>query len=66
METPFNMMIVGMTWCGKTYYLLEKDYNDSAMFYPISCDQGSVDVLLKYIVDNFKGTNSLIILDTTV
>ena len=23
METPFNMMIVGMTGCGKTYYLLE-------------------------------------------
>ncbi len=22
-ETPFNMMIVGMTGCGKTYYLLE-------------------------------------------
>ncbi len=28
-ETPFNMMIVGMTGCGKTYYLLgmiEKEY----------------------------------------
>ncbi len=92
METPFNMMIVGMTGCGKTYYLLdmiEKEYfghfdyillicptrfwnktyqewayKDSEKFYPISCDQDSVDDFLKYIVSNFKGTNiSLIILD---
>lgn len=29
LETPFNMIIVGMTGCGKTYYLLkmlESDY----------------------------------------
>ncbi len=29
LETPFNMMIVGMTGCGKTYYLLnmlEEEY----------------------------------------
>ena len=91
METPFNMMIVGMTGCGKTYYLLEMiereyfrhfdyiflicptynwnktyqewEYKDSERFYPIPCDQNSVDDFLKYIMDNFKGTNSLIILD---
>ncbi len=90
-ETPFNMMIVGMTGCGKTYYLLEMiekeyfrhfeyiflicptynwnktyqewEYKDSERFYPIPCDQNSVDDFLKYIMDNFKGTNSLIILD---
>ncbi len=91
METPFNMMIVGMTGCGKTYYLLnmlEKEYfghfeyiflicptynwnmtyqewthKDCEHFYPIPSDQNSVDDFIKYIVDNFKGTNSLIILD---
>ena len=70
-ETPFNMMIVGMTGCGKTYYLLEMiekeyfrhleyiflicptyfwnktyqewKYKDSEGFYPIPCDQNSVD-----------------------
>ncbi len=91
METPFNTMIVGLTGCGKTYYLLdmlEKEYfghfsyiflicptyfwnktyqewiyKDSEKFYPLPCDQNSVDDFLKYIVDNFKGTNSLIILD---
>ncbi len=29
LQTPFNMMIVGMTGCGKTYYLLnmlEEEY----------------------------------------
>ncbi len=90
-ETPFNMMIVGMTNCGKTYYLLEMiekeyfrhfeyiflicptynwnktyqewEYKNSERFYPIPCDQNSVDDFLKYIMDNFKGTNSLIILD---
>ncbi len=31
--------------------------------HPLPCDQNSVDDFLKYIVDNFKGTNSLIILD---
>ena len=92
METPFNMMIVGMTGCGKTYYLLdmlvkeyfghfdyiflicptynwnktyqEWIYKDGEKFYPIPCDQNSVDDFTKYIVDNFKGTNSLIILTT--
>ncbi len=91
MATPFNMMIIGMTGCGKTYYLLnmlENEYfghfdyiflicptyfwnktyqewihKDSEKFYPLPCDQNSVDDFLKYIVDNFKGTNSLIILD---
>ena len=28
METPFNMIIVGMTGCGKTYYLLNMIEND--------------------------------------
>ncbi len=91
METPFNMMIVGMTGCGKTYYLLEmlekeyfghfdyiflicptyfwnktyheRLYKDSEKLYPIPCDQNSVENFIKYIVSNFKGTNSLIILD---
>ena len=91
METPFNMMIVGMTCCRKTYYLLdmlEKEYfghfdyiflicptyywnktyqewiyKNSEKLYPLPCDQNYVDDFLKYIVDNFKGTNSLIILD---
>ena len=91
METPFNMMIVGMTGCGKTYYLLEmleKEYfshfdyiflicptyfwnktyqewlyKDSEKLYPIPWDQNSVEDFIKYITDNFKGTNSLIILD---
>ena len=90
-ETPFNMMIVGMTGCGKTHYLLnmlEEEYfghfeyiflicptynwnktyqewvhKDCEHFYPIPSDQNSVDDFIKYIVDNFKGTNSLIILD---
>ena len=52
METPFNMLIVGMTACGKTYYLLdtlEKQY--------------SVDTVLVYVTETFKGSNTLIILD---
>ncbi len=91
LETPFNMMIVGMTGCGKTYYLLsmlEEEYfghfeciflicptynwnktyqewvhKDCEHFYPIPCNQDSVEDFIKYIVDNFKGTNSLIVLD---
>ncbi len=86
-ETPFNMMIVGMTGYGKTHYLLnmlvedfdyiflicptynwnktyqEWIYKDGEKFYPLPCDQNSVDDFIKYIVDNFRGTNSLIILD---
>ena len=90
-ETPFNMIIVGMTNCGKTYYLLEMIendyfrhfdyiflicptfnwnktyqkwfYKDSERFYPIPSDQNSVEDFLKFIMENFKGTNSLIILD---
>ncbi len=85
-ETPFNMMIVGMTGCGKTYYLLnmlEKEYFGHFEFIFLICPtynwnktyqewthkdcehfyQNSVDDFIKYIVDNFKGTNSLIILD---
>ena len=70
-ETPFNMMIVGMTGCGKTHYLLnmlveeyfghfdyiflicptynwnktyqEWIYKDGEKFYPLPCDQNSVE-----------------------
>ena len=38
-------------------------YKDSEKLYPIPCDQNSVEGFIKYIMDNFKGTNSLIILD---
>ena len=90
-ETPFNMMIVGMTGCGKTHYLLdmlvkeyfghfdyiflicptynwnktyqEWIYKDGEKFYPLPCDRNSVDDFIKYIVDNFRGMNSLIIID---
>ena len=48
-------------------YFWNKTYQewiqDSEKFYPLPCDQDSVDDFLKYIVNNFKGTNSLIILD---
>ena len=91
LDTPFNMMIVGMTGCGKTCYLLnllETDYykhfeyvflicptydwnktyqewiyKNGKRFYPISCDQNHVEDFMKYIVDHFKGSNGLIILD---
>ena len=91
LETPFNMMIVGMTGCGKTHYLLkmleeeyfghfeciflicptyywnktyqEWIYKDCEHFYTIPSDQDSVEDFIKYVVDNFKGTNSLIVLD---
>ena len=91
LKTPFNMMIVGMTGCGKTYYLLnmlEEEYfshfeyiflicptyiwnktyqewahKDCEYFVVIQSNQNSVDDFIKYIVDNYKGTNSLIILD---
>ena len=91
METPFNMIIVGMTACGKTHYLLsmlEKDYmkhleyiillcptfewnktyneckyKDDKDFIAIPCGQDSIDCVLKYVVDIFKGINSLIILE---
>ncbi len=90
-ETPFNMMIVGMTKCGKTHYLLkmlEEEYfghfdyiflicptypwndtysgwsfKDSDKFYPIACDQEAVEGFVRYVTENFKGTNSLIVLD---
>ncbi len=91
LQTPFNMMIVGMTGCGKTYYLLnmlEEEYfghfeyiflicptyiwnktyqewihKDCEYFFAIPSNQNSVEYFIKYIVDNYKGTNSLIILD---
>ena len=89
--TPFNMIIVGKTACGKTKYLLdmlERDYmghfeyiflvcptfeNNTTYrswkyesdedYIVIPCDQDHVDHWLKYIVQNFNGTNTLIILD---
>ena len=45
----------------KTYQ--EWIHKDCENFYPIPCDQNSVEYFIKYVVDNFKGTNSLIILD---
>ena len=91
MDTPFNMIIVGMTNCGKSHYLLtmlEKNFNrhfdyiillcptlsynktyqewkyinDSDLI-KVECDQDQVDIVLKYVSDVYKGTNSLIILD---
>ncbi len=38
-------------------------YKDSKKFYPLPCKQDSVEKILKYIVEIYKGTNSLIILD---
>ncbi len=38
-------------------------YKDSERFYPIPSDQNSVEDFLIFIMENFKGTNSLIILD---
>lgn len=40
LETPFNMIIVGMTGCGKTYYLLkmlESDYKDHFEYIYLIC-----------------------------
>ena len=40
METPFNMIIVGMTGCGKTYYLLnmlENEYNGYFDYISLIC-----------------------------
>ena len=90
-ETPFNMMIVGMTGCGKTQYLLEMiekeyfghfeyaflicptydwnktyqewKYRECEHFYPIPCVQDHVEGYVRFVFENFKGTNSLIILD---
>ena len=97
METPFNMIINGMTGCGKTYYLLnflERNYmnhfeyiviicltfswnktyqgwkflKDSLKDFlkdliTIECDQVCIDLIIKYTVKIFQGTNTLIILD---
>ena len=91
LETPFNMIILGMTGCGKTYYLLKMleteysnhfdyiflicptyvwnktyqswKYKDDKKYFPIPCDHYQIEDFLKYIVANFRGTNSLIILD---
>ena len=91
MDTPLNMIIiVGMTNCGKTYYLLKMlerefknhfDYillvcptfswnktyqewkyiNDEDLI-PIECEQDDVDKV-SHIINIYRGTNSLIILD---
>ena len=91
LETPFNMIILGMTDCGKTYYLLKMleteypghfdyiflicptyewnktyqswKYKDDEKYIPIPCDHYQIEDYIKFIVANFKGTNSLIILD---
>ena len=91
METTFNMIIVGMTACGRRHYLLsmlERDYmehfesilllcptfewnkayhewkymNDPD-FLAIPRDQDDNGPVLKHVVNPFKGSNSLIILD---
>ena len=91
MQTPFNMLVVDMTACGKTRYLLnllEQDYKirfdfiilicptfswnmsyqewkyiNDPDFIAIECEQDKVDLILKYVSDVYKGTNSLIMLD---
>ena len=85
------MIIVGMTACGKTHYLLhmlEEEYmkqfdyiillcptfewnktygdwryKDDPDFLAIPCEHDNIDILLDHVVDVFKGSNSLIILD---
>ncbi len=42
---------------------LQRQRKYHAAKYPIPCGQSSVEDFIKYITDNFKGTNSLIILD---
>ena len=89
MDTPFNMIITGMTGCGKTYYLLNlieryKNHFDYIIICPtfswnktyeqwkyinnphiivIECDQENIELMLKYVSNIYKATNSLIILD---
>ena len=91
MKTPFIMIVVGMTVCGKTNYMLEmleRDHmkhfeniillcptfewnktchewknRDDPDFLAIPCDQDDVNLGLKHVVDLFKGSNCLIILD---
>ena len=84
METPFNMIINGMTGCGKTYYLLnflERNYMNHFEYIVIICptfswnktcqgwkflrdpDLITIDIIIKYTVKIFQGTNTLIILD---
>ena len=41
----------------------EWKHKDDKKFFPIHCDQDTVESFLKYITDKFSGTNSLIILD---
>ena len=91
METPFNMIINGMTGCGKTYYLLnflERNYMNHFEYIviicqtfswnetyqeckflkdpdliTIECEQECIDLIIRYTVKIFQGTNTLIILD---
>ena len=90
-SSPFNMLIVGKTACGKTKYLLDMleeeykgffeyiflicptfEYNKTYRcwkyekdedYMVIPCDQDHVEYWLEYVTKNYKGTNSLIILD---
>lgn len=41
----------------------EWKYKNDADFITMPCDQDDIELLLKYVVGIFKGTNSLIILD---
>ena len=45
----------------KTYQ--EWKYKDSKNFFPIPCNQDQVEMFLEYVINTFRGTNSLIILD---
>ena len=41
----------------------ERKYNDDSDFIAIPCDQNNIDAVVKHVVDLFKGTNNLFILD---
>ena len=45
----------------KTYH--EWNYVNDPNFLAIPCDQDNIDLVLKHVVDTFKGSNSLIVLD---
>ena len=73
MKTPFHIIIVGMTACGKTHYLLnmlERDYKghfDYIFIVPkvfeLPCVHDDVERTIREIVNFVKNTNSLIVLD---
>ena len=71
LQTPFNMMIVGMTGCGKTYYLLnllEKEYFGHFEYIFLICptynwNKTYQEWAHKDCEHFYPKTNSLIILD---